>query len=119
MSLLLFAETDAGVTLVYQAYRSLQREMDPDDWDGDVLAYLEVHGFTSDADLELKARLYNVTDAAAVAGSAVSSPATSTTRARSGGFSLAVGEKVYEVQYGGEVGADYTLEDAVMIVDVS
>ncbi len=104
---------------VYQAYRSIQRELDPADWDGTVDVILEVHGKTSIAGDPLKARLYNVTDAAAVTGSDISSAATAVTRVRSGTFSLATGTKVYEVQYGGAVGASYTLEDAVLIDDVT
>lgn len=101
----------------YTAYKSLRREIDPSDWDGTVTAYLEVHGYPNGG--TFKARLYNVTDAAAVTGSDVTSTTTSPTRLRSSSFSFASGTKVYEVQYGGDPGNEYHNVDATLIVDVS
>lgn len=101
----------------YTAYKSLRREINPADWDGTVTGYLEVHGYPNGG--TFKARLYNVTDAAAVSGSDVTSTTTSPTRLRSGSFSFASGTKVYEVQYGGDPGQEYHNTDAVLVVDVS
>lgn len=107
------------LTPVYTTWVDLERELDPADWDGTVAAYLEVHGKTGDAGFALKARVYNVTLASPVAGSDISDNPTSETRIRSGAFSLDAGPNSYRVEFGGLVGATYTLYDAVLILEVT
>lgn len=103
---------------VYQAFAGLTRQLNPADWNGTVTVILEVHGKTNSALNPLLVRLYNVSNSAVVSGSAISSTATSKTRLRSSAFSLAAGDNVYRVEYGGGIGGTFTMYDAVLIVDV-
>jgi hypothetical protein len=99
-----------------------ERLLDPADWDGTVVVYLEVHAKTNDAGSPFRARLFNDTLGFAVSGSELSTPAIVNTRARSGGFSLSAGSNVYHVQYGGVSGFTYTPDPnshAVLIIEVT
>ena len=102
---------------IFQAYRDIQRSLNPIDFGGNPDVYLEIHGFTDNAGAPIQAHLYNVTDSSIVSGSEISSGVLITTRLRSGAFNLAVGTKTYEVRYGGISGHAYTMEDAALIID--
>lgn len=99
-----------------QPYRDIQRSINVADWSGTLTFFLEVHGFTSDAAQPLIARLKNVDDGLPIAGSEVSITSLTSVRTRSGSFSL-TGDHIYEVEYGGLAGFDYTMEDAVLIMN--
>ncbi len=98
----------------------LQRQIDPAvDYPGStVTAYLEVHGKTSDAAHTFQAVLKNVTTGI-VQGGSVSTLSTAMIRMRSAGFVLASGSNIYEVNFGGTLGATYTIYDAALIVVLS
>jgi hypothetical protein len=97
----------------------IERQLTPAQYGHNPTVYLEVHGQTDEASKPLLARLYNVTTAAAVAGSDISIASTTKVRARSGAFSLAAGINVYRVEFGGVPGPGgvYSLFDAVLLVD--
>lgn len=96
---------------------ALQRILNPSNYAGTVMAYLEVHGFTDGT--SFSARLYNVTLAAPVSGGTVTLTATTMTRYRSAGFSLDTGDNTYKVQFGGVSGGVYRLFDAALILVMS
>ena len=86
--------------------------INPDDYAPNVQFILEVVMDTSNVIFPVRARLYNLTNTVAVAGSdAVSSALHLDTSAwvRSGLFSLVSGIKEYQVQYGGETGSGATV----------
>lgn len=118
-SLVLTTFAPNALVTEWQAYRSIEREIDIGDFAGTVTAYIEVHGYTSNASFPYKARLYNKTNSVAIAGSEISSATLTPVRLRSAGFSLSAGLKEYEIQYGGSAGADYTTIDAVLILEVT
>ncbi len=98
---------------------AIQRNLDPTDYGTTVTAYLEVHAKTSSAGSPFQGFLKNVTTSSTVGGSDVSTAATSKTRVRSGGFTLASGANTYEVDFGGTAGVTYTCFDAVLILVAS
>lgn len=104
-------------TAEFQSFAGIQRQLNPDDFGGTTF-YLEVHGKTSSGASPMTAQLYNVTDSVYISGSSVSTSSTSKVRIRGTGFSLVAGNKIYEVRYGGNPGATYTLYDAVLLVEV-
>lgn len=99
----------------FVAYQGIERQIDPADWLGTTIFYLEVHGFTANASFLYKARLWNKTNNQLISGSEVFTAATVVTRMRSSSFSLPAGSKLYEVQFGGATGILFTTEDAVLI----
>lgn len=114
------AITFLATSPVYTPWGStIERLINPSDWGGAATAVLEVHGKTSDSGFSFFARLYNVTTSTAVSGSEISSNPTSKTRLRSSAFSFAAGDNVYRVEFGGPIGATYTMYDAVLISEIS
>ena len=64
-----------------------------------------------------RARLFNLTTAAAVASSELTTTDADATRLRSPALTLASGANTYRVEYGGEVGGDYTAHSADLVVE--
>lgn len=119
MSLIFFLGGGAVEYTPWGGGVAIERLLDPAEFGSAPVVYLEVHGETDEASKPLNARLYNVTTAAAVAGSDILIAATSKTRGRSAAFSLAAGPNVYRIEFGGTPGPGgvYTMYDGVLIVD--
>lgn len=106
--------------VVYAIWADIRREIDPADWAGTpILVHLEVHGegpdpHALDPDALFRAHLFNETTNAIVENSELSGSAITKTRLRSAAFSFAAGANVYHVEFA----VDYTMFDAVLIVDV-
>ena len=97
----------SNVTIQWTQFGNTFRLLNPANWDGTVTMYLECHGITANAAKPIYARLYNVTTGAEVSNSRVTNTEVTATdkevRFRSViSFSLAGGENVYRVDFGGE-----------------
>lgn len=113
--------TTPAITM-WRKFNSVRIEIDPTDWDADLLFYFEADFYTSNAGSPAKARLYNLTDSAVVAGSEISVSETdpdNDIRARSSAITLPAASKEYQAQIGGEIGETYIPVWAQVIVDAS
>ena len=79
------------------------------------VAYFEAVIKSSDASYTTSCELYNITDGADVSGSEVAATSVDWVRKRSGPFSLASGEKVYDARYHSNGGTAYLWEARLII----
>lgn len=87
------------------------------DFPSTALFYFEVTIRTQDPAKTAKARLYNITDGAVVAGSEVTTTSTTVVRLRSSALSLPSGAKEYRAEFGGDGSGIYTCYGADVKVD--
>ena len=97
---------------------AIQRNIDRADYGPGVVFYLEATLKTDNASFSAKAKLVNVTDSVDVPGAEVTTTSTTALTVRSNSFGLA-GNKTYKVQFGGNIAATYTTEDAEVLWDWS
>jgi hypothetical protein len=116
---IVFAPQTAAGGSVWTDFGIIQREHNPTDNGPTVTYYFEAVLKTSDAGFAAHARLYNVTTAAAISGSDISTTNTTPTRVRSAAITLTSGSNVYKAQKGGPVGATFYAYAADIIADVS
>ncbi len=103
----------------FTTFGVLTREADDDDMAPTVTYYFEAT-LKSTGGYSATARLYNITDAAAVTGAEVSTASLTPVRVRSSSFTLPTGSKEYRVEFGGPAASGtYTCYAADIIADVS
>lgn len=116
---MVFKDSVTGDIPLYTPFLVFTREHDPAKNAPTTTYYFEAF-LKAPSGQNCYARLYNVTDGAAVSGSAVSTAATTATRVRSGAITLASGSKVYRAEFGGNGGGGvFTCYGADIIADVS
>lgn len=109
---------NSGAAAVFTTFGSITRQHDTAKNAPTVAYYFEAF-IASTSGGTAKARLYNVTDNAAVTGSEVSSASTTVDRQRSAAITLS-GDKVYRSEFGGLAnGNTYTCWGADIVADVS
>ena len=114
-----FKDTVTGDIPLYTPFLVFTREHDPAKIAPNTTYYFEAF-IKAPSGQNCYARLYNVTDSVAVAGSAVSTGATTATRVRSNAITLAAGSKVYRAEFGGNGGTGiFTCYGADIIADVT
>lgn len=97
----------------------LTREADDDDMGPTVTYYFEAT-LKATGGYAAHARLYNVTDNAAVTGTDINTTSTTPVRVRSASFTLPTGSKTYRAEFGGlAASGTYTCYAADIIADVS
>ncbi len=112
-----FATLQAG-GVGFQDYGTVQRNIVRAEYGTGVVFYLEAILKTQNASFAAKARLVDTLDSSTVPGSEVSTTSTTLTRVRSNSFSLS-GDKTYKVQYGGDIVAIYSCDNAQVLWDWS
>ncbi|HEY8741648.1 MAG TPA: hypothetical protein VIU62_01000 [Chloroflexota bacterium] len=116
---MVFKDSVTGDVPLYTPFLVFTREHDPAK-DAPTTAYYFEAFLKAPGGQNCYARLYNVTDGAPVAGSAISTSATAATRVRSGAITLASGSKVYRAEFGGNGGTGvFTCYGADIIADVT
>ena len=102
--------------VLFTIFGAVLREIDPDDYPTGTV-------FTFEATLAApsggtaRARLFNITDATAVADSNVATANPEATRRESGALTLPSGPKIYRAEYGGATGQVYTIFAAALRVE--
>ena len=97
-----------GVAEVFTQWGLIERFADPDEQPPGTTFFLEIGMFTSSALVEVKGRVFNITDGVVVSGSEVTTTETSYTVVRSGSFSLSPGLKKYRIEFGGQQGGVFS-----------
>ncbi len=88
------------LTTVWEDWGEIIRSHDPDDYSGTPSHFFEAMLETTDASIAVRARLFNVTLGAAIAGSVIAANSTTPIRKRSNAFSLPSGDNEYRAQIG-------------------
>mgnify|MGYP001593036888 CR=1 FL=1 len=118
MAMFFFFLPLGGEVTFQDSFPPLEEQLDPADWQAPTIR-LRAHGKTSNVLNPCIARLYNVTTAAAVAGSEASiAELPDESWADSGAFSLAAGPNEYKVQHGCRPGGTATLYKGDLAVDL-
>lgn len=116
------AESPAAIlvtdSVTYVQHGVVERRIVRTEYGSNTVFHLEVVMKTDNATLVARAKLVNVTDGVDVAGSDITTSATTATRVRSPAFGL-TGDKVYRVDFGGLGGATYSIYSSAMIADWS
>lgn len=97
-----------GAAEAFTSWGLIERFIDPDEFAPGTTFFLEIGMFTSSALVEVRARVFNVTDGVVVSGSEVTTTETSYVVVRSSSFSLTSGLRKYRIEFGGEQGGIYS-----------
>ena len=113
--------TPAASGLTFTQHDIITRSLNPARYSNTALYYVEVHGYTSAISWQLHAKVFNITDSVYITESELLSDKIlldTDRRARGPAFSLPSGEKVYRVDFGGDIGnnASFTLENSDIVV---
>lgn len=101
---------------VWTAFGNISRLFDPSNYKASAVVVLEVVIKTDDADYPAAAHLFNVTDDSEVPASTAQTTGTTATMVRSAAFTPPSEAKLVRVDYGGRVGATYTIYSADIVV---
>ena len=98
----------AGAAEAFTQWGLIERFADPDEQPPGTTFFLEIGMFTSSAAVEVKGRVFNITDGVVVDGSEVTTTETSYNVVRSGSFSLSPGLRKYRIEFGGQQGGVFS-----------
>lgn len=105
-----------GMFPSWTAFGNVPRLFDRSNYKTTAEVYLEAILKTDDGDYPAVAHIYNVSDGREVAASVAQTKETGATRVRSAAITFPSGSKEYRVDFGGRVGATYTIYSADLIV---
>lgn len=102
--------------ILFTIFGGITREIDPADFPAGASFFFEAV-LAAPTGGTARARLYNITDAAEVADSELTTPNVDETRLRSSALTLPSGAKIYRTEYGGAAGDVYTVFAADLLVE--